>query len=731
MHEQKTPCSSAQKKVRQIKMYLFLTLMLFMVLVLPAWASVWIENHGYNTTTGSVYGTVATNTYGDNSVQNSVYVGLYVTNSASPALTDSLAWQSVDGSVYKANYTKAWRTQSVNMEVYDTVKTTVVSGVYSATVPSNNANLSDLTLNAGTWNSVFNADTTSYTINVVNSVAQTTVTATYAEPHATIKVNGTGVTSGLASAPITLNVGANTVAVAVYAQDNTTTKTYTVTVNRASSGAALSSNADLSALTLSEGTLNPVFNANTTSYTIAVANSVAQTTLTATYAEPHATIKLNGNIMTSGLASAPIALNVGANTVAVVVCAQDNTTTKTYTVTVNRASVGAAHSSNANLSTLSLSAGSLVPAFDASRTSYIVSVYNSVSTATVTATAAEAHAAIKVNGVSVAGGVASAPITLNEGSNSVAVAVYAQDGATVKTYTVTVVRASPPVTISGSGTTLTAPQQVSIPLPGGGTVTLTLPAGIAIPAGANIEVGVISTEMEFPIGLGVGQVVNVHFNFDINALLGATTSIQLTLSCKDAHGRVYWYNPTTSQWVFHGGIYDPVTGLITVNVTHFSVYGVFTDSVAPAVSSTDPQSGATAVAIDKTVTVTFSEPVAQGSNFSSIALMTGNTAVAYTASISNNVLSIQPSNNLSNSTAYTVMIPAGAVNDLSGNALAQASPFSFTTASSGGGSSFAISTTLLDDTTVSQPYTVAITTNSYATAPYTFSISSAVLCRMD
>ena len=104
--------------------------------------------------------------------------------------------------------------------------------------------------------------------------------------------------------------------------------------------AAISSNANLSNLILSAGTLSPTFTSATTSYTSTVANSVTGITVTPTAAQGNATIKVNGTAVASGSASQNIALNVGANTITTIVTAEDNTTTKTYTITVTRASSG-------------------------------------------------------------------------------------------------------------------------------------------------------------------------------------------------------------------------------------------------------------------------------------------------------------------------------------------------------------------------------------------------------
>src|SRR4029077_17477246 len=125
-----------------------------------------------------------------------------------------------------------------------------------------------------------------------------------------------------------------------------------------------------------------------------------------------------------------ISLNVGDNVITTVVTAQDGTTVKTYTVTVNRAP-----STNANLSNLTLSAGTLTPAFSSGTLSYTASVSNATTSITETPTTADATATIKVNGVSVVSGNASQAINLSVGDNVITTAVTAQDGTTMKTYT--------------------------------------------------------------------------------------------------------------------------------------------------------------------------------------------------------------------------------------------------------------------------------------------------------
>jgi uncharacterized repeat protein (TIGR02543 family) len=84
----------------------------------------------------------------------------------------------------------------------------------------------------------------------------------------------------------------------------------------------VSDDADLSSLTVSQGTLSPAFNANTTSYTVDVANDVASITISVT---------ANSNAIGDGTKT----LEVGSNLFEIAVTAESGTQ-KTYTVVVNR-----------------------------------------------------------------------------------------------------------------------------------------------------------------------------------------------------------------------------------------------------------------------------------------------------------------------------------------------------------------------------------------------------------
>jgi len=99
-------------------------------------------------------------------------------------------------------------------------------------------------------------------------------------------------------------------------------------------------NADLTTLSTTAG-LTPVFAAGTISYTGSVLTATSSVKLTATALAAGSTLQINANgagfvALTSGVETADLALNFGDNTFDIKVTAQNGTTTKTYTVTVNR-----------------------------------------------------------------------------------------------------------------------------------------------------------------------------------------------------------------------------------------------------------------------------------------------------------------------------------------------------------------------------------------------------------
>ena len=192
------------------------------------------------------------------------------------------------------------------------------------------ANLSNLTVTPGALQPAFSGHITDYTVDVATSDTSVTVTAKPQDAQATVKINGQVTTSRSVSLG---DPGFSTFVTIDVTSFNGNRKTYLVTVNRAA--IVLSGNNNLSALDVSAGALEPPFDPGTTSYSMTVPNATKDTTVTATVADSTATLTINGSPATSGVPSASIHLDVGPNSILIVVTAQ-NGTPNPYTVLITR-----------------------------------------------------------------------------------------------------------------------------------------------------------------------------------------------------------------------------------------------------------------------------------------------------------------------------------------------------------------------------------------------------------
>jgi tRNA threonylcarbamoyladenosine modification (KEOPS) complex Pcc1 subunit len=305
---------------------------------------------------------------------------------------------------------------------------------------SSDATLSNLVPSTGALSPSFDSNTTSYTINLDNSIDSINFTPTANDSsYSALTVDGNNTTSGNASANTSLSVGDNVINIVVTAEDGSTQKTYTVTVNRA----AASTDATLSTLVPNYGSLSPTFDSNTTSYSINLPYSNTTINFTPTANDSNYTsVTVDGNNTTSGFASANTSLSVGDNVIDIIVTAEDGSTQKTYAVTVNRAAL----STDATLSNLVPNYGSLSPSFDSSTTNYSINLPYSNTTINFTPTANDSsYSALTVDGNNTTSGFASSNISLSVGNNNIDIVVTAEDGSTQKTYTITINRQSAPI----------------------------------------------------------------------------------------------------------------------------------------------------------------------------------------------------------------------------------------------------------------------------------------------
>ena len=484
-----------------------------------------------------------------------------------------------------------------------------------------------------------------------------------------IKVGGTAQLSGATSNNFTTPV-----TYVVTAQDGTTTKNWVVTVTvqpppsttttpttttTTVNPPSLSRDATLRSLTVSTGTISPVFSSGTTSYTSNVLNSITSVTVTPTVNQANATVTVNGVAVSSGTASGSINLNVGDNTITLIVTAQDGSTRAVYMVTVTRAVI---LSNDATLSNLTISTGTLTPAFAAGTTSYTSGVAYAVTPVTVNATVNESHAAVKVNGVSVTSGSPSGWISLDVGANTITIVVTAQDGITTDTYNIivnmallTTTQTTPPVitvTVTNTSSSTTTTSAITTTFPPGttdlsrdvnstgtfifgasassanGDVTVNIPAGVTgLTAGGapitQITITPITTYIPTPPS-GTGALALYYdiqpsgstFSSDITITLSFDPSIIAAGSIP----YVSWHNPVTGQWEqLHTVSIDMVNHTITASVDHFSTFAVLAN-------------------LAKTTTTTTTSPAAGTSTKNIGITTTTNTSTTTTKSSANGVL---------------------------------------------------------------------------------------------
>ena len=112
------------------------------------------------------------------------------------------------------------------------------------------------------------------------------------------------------------------------------------------------------------------------------------------------------------------------------------------------------------------------------------------------------------------------------------------------------------------------------------------------------------------------------------------------------------------------------------------------DTSAPTVSAFNPTDGAKGVAVGSNIVVTFSETIARGTG--TIELRSGsatgtivetfNAATSTRLTVFGNALTIDPTNTLSNSTQYFVVMASGTIRDIAGNNYIGTNAYDLTTA---------------------------------------------------
>ena len=290
--------------------------------------------------------------------------------------------------------------------------------------------LQTLVPSVGTIAPAFDANTFDYAITVPTTQETIAFTPTSVDNASTITVGNSTVISGKKSGEIKISEGTNKIPIKVTTKEGLF-QTYTVTVVRTEKFRS----ANLSGLTLSSGTLDPAFNKDISDYTAIVDNTVSSITVTAIAEDPASTIMINDKKIPSGAASGYINLDEGGNLISVTVT-DTNGTTNTYTINVTRRY----SQDNVNLSSLSVSDGTMTPRFDPETYLYTVKIAKNIERVRVKFASQNDKAKIKINGKEYATGQESDYINLNVGANLITVEVVAEDGKTTTTYKISIIR---------------------------------------------------------------------------------------------------------------------------------------------------------------------------------------------------------------------------------------------------------------------------------------------------
>ncbi len=291
------------------------------------------------------------------------------------------------------------------------------------------AKLQSLVPSAGALSPAFSSDTYDYTMTVPTTQSTITFTPTSVDNTSTIKVNGVTVASGHSSQTIKLDEGDNEVDV-VLTTTKVGTNKYTVHVTRT----ALFRSSQLTGLTLTSGTLSPTFNKGVYEYSSSVSNDVTSIGVTPTAEDANATITVNGKTVPSGATSPNISLDEGGNVINVVVT-DTKGNSNTYVLNVNRQYP----KDNVNLSSLSVTDGTMSPRFDPETYLYSVKVDRNIERVRVLFNSQNSKSTIEINGKEYTNG-QSDYIKLDVGANLVIVNVTAEDGKSTTTYKLSIIR---------------------------------------------------------------------------------------------------------------------------------------------------------------------------------------------------------------------------------------------------------------------------------------------------
>ncbi len=195
-------------------------------------------------------------------------------------------------------------------------------------------------------------------------------------------------------------------------------------------------------------------------------------------------------------------------------------------------------------------------------------------------------------------------------------------------------------------------------------------------------------------GVTPNAAVNVTFSETMNAAsittstirlraLGASTDVSATVSYADTTATLQPSSPLSPSTTYQVTVAASVTDLAGNPLGTPSTWSFTTvvDTAPPTVTNRVPSAGATGVALNTAVNVTFSETMNAASITNSTLRLRAagaSTDVPATITYTGTTATLRPNNPLSESTTYQVTLE-GTVTDLAGNELGSATMWSFTT----------------------------------------------------
>lgn len=306
--------------------------------------------------------------------------------------------------------------------------------------------LSSLTITPpGALQPEFSSNTTSYTATVPTAVTSVTVTASPKDNTTTIIINGVTTPAEQGHLVALGQPGSTTSIEVVASSQNGLESRYTITITRRLSGDNHLSDLKVTTSSVLQ-TLSPGFDANVLNYTVNVATTVGQVTITATKSDQSATMLISSvaNSVSIGPGinpgQLPVTLgNPGTTTSVSITVTAPSGTAETYSVTINRL-----FSNDSLLSGLQVNTGSLDPTFAPDTENYTVKVGLLVGSITITVTKSDPNATLSAVGSVIAtAGTPTGQVTISPGlgpNPPVGITVIAQDGVNSTTYNVTVIR---------------------------------------------------------------------------------------------------------------------------------------------------------------------------------------------------------------------------------------------------------------------------------------------------